>query len=355
MKPERLGSDSSSATAEGSRQPTVLVTGGSGFVGGWAVVELLRRNYRVRTTVRDLAREPEVRAVIQTQTDPGHRLEFAQADLLDDHGWEEATAGAEFVLHVASPMPVGEFRGQDVITPARAGTLRVLRAARDAGVKRVVITSSAAAAIPTSKTAGVVADETVWTDLPPKAIHNYPRSKTLAEQDAWSYVREHGGIELTTVLPAQIQGPVLGGDLSPSVQIIAMMLTGKMPAVPRVGFGIVDIRDLVDLHIRAMTAPQAAGERFIATSDFLWLRQIAQVLKDELGEKAAKVRTRSMPDFVVRLGALVNAEMKQLTPNLGVHQEISAEKAARVLDWRPRPARSSIVDTADSLIDNNLV
>jgi dihydroflavonol-4-reductase len=131
MKPERLGSDSSSATAEGSRQPTVLVTGGSGFVGGWAVVELLRRNYRVRTTVRDLAREPEVRAVIQTQTDPGHRLEFAQADLLDDHGWEEATAGAEFVLHVASPMPVGEFRGQDVITPARAGTLRVLRAARD--------------------------------------------------------------------------------------------------------------------------------------------------------------------------------------------------------------------------------
>jgi dihydroflavonol-4-reductase len=349
---EGVGDSSGWAAAEGSRQQTVLVTGGSGFVGGWAVVELLRKGYRVRTTVRSLAREPDVRAAIETQTDPGDRLSFAQADLLDDNGWDEATVGADFVLHVASPMPVGEFRGQDVITPAREGTLRVLRAARGAAVKRVVITSSAAAAIPTDH---VVADEEVWTDLPPKAIHNYPRSKTLAEQDAWTYVKQHGGIELTTILPAQIQGPVLGSDLSPSVSIIAMMLRGKMPAVPRLGFGIVDIRDLIDLHIRAMTAPQAAGERFLATSDFLWLRQIAQILKDELGEKAAKVSTRTIPNVVVRAGALFNAELKQLVPNLGVHQAMSAEKAARLLDWRPRTPQSSLVDTANSLIDQNLL
>jgi dihydroflavonol-4-reductase len=350
---EGVGRNGGWAAAGASRQQTVLVTGGSGFVGGWAVVELLRKGYRVRTTVRSLAREPDVRAAIETQTDPGDRLSFAQADLLDDSGWEEATVGADFVLHVASPMPVGEFSGQDVITPAREGTLRVLRAARGAGVKRVVITSSAAAAIPTRN--DVVADEEVWTALPPKVIHNYPRSKTLAEQDAWAYVKQHGGIELTTILPAQIQGPVFGSDLSPSVMIIAMMLRGKMPAVPRVGFGIVDIRDLIDLHIRAMTAPQAAGERFLATSDFLWLRQIARLLKDELGEKAAKVSTRPMPNVVVRVGALFNAELKQLVPNLGVHQAMSAEKAARLLDWKPRTPQSSLVDTANSLIDQNLV
>jgi dihydroflavonol-4-reductase len=350
---EEAGDGDGWSDAEGSRQQTVLVTGGSGFVGGWAVVELLRKGYRVRTTVRSLAREPDVRAAIETQTNPGDRLSFAQADLLDDTGWDEATVGADFVLHVASPMPVGEFRGRDVITPAREGTLRVLRAARGAAVKRVVVTSSAAAAIPTDS--DVVADEEVWTDLPPRAIHNYPRSKTLAEHDAWAYVKDQGGIELTTILPAQIQGPVLGSDLSPSVSIIAMMLMGKMPAVPRVGFGIVDIRDLIDLHIRAMTAPQAAGERFLATSDFLWLRQIAQILKDELGEKAAKVSTRTMPNVVVRAGALFNAELKQLVPNLGVHQAMSAEKAARLLDWRPRTPQSSLVDTANSLIDQDLL
>src|SRR5271163_3353602 len=179
------------ATADSrSPQETVLVTGGSGFLGSWTVVELLRRTYSVRTTIRDLTRAPQVRAMVATEVDPGDRLRFVQADLLKDQGWDEATADADFVLHVASPMPVGEFRGQDVITPAREGTLRVLRAARKAAVKRVVITSSTAAAAPPAGSAGVVSDETFWTDLPPKPIHNYARSKTLAEQDAWAYVRD---------------------------------------------------------------------------------------------------------------------------------------------------------------------
>ncbi|MDT5186619.1 MAG: hypothetical protein QOI29_4777 [Mycobacterium sp.] len=268
-EPHKIASDGD-APAANSRSPqeTVLVTGGSGFLGGWAVVELLRRKYSVRTTIRDLKRAPQVRAMIATEVDPGNRLQFVQADLLKDQGWDEATTDADFVLHVASPMPVGEFRGQDVIAPAREGTLRVLRAARKAAIKRVVITSSTAAALPPPGSADVVSDETIWTDLPPKAIHNYARSKTLAEQDAWAYVRDNGGLELTTVLPNQIQGPVLGRDFSPSVSIIAMMLNGKLPAVPQVGWGIVDVRDVVDLHIRAMNSPKAPGQRFIANSDF---------------------------------------------------------------------------------------
>ena len=346
--------ESSAADTSGPRQQTVLVTGGTGFVGSWAIVELLRRGYRVRTTVRNLARESDVRSMIATQTNP-EPLVFTQANLLEDRGWDEAMTGVDFVLHVASPMPIGEYRGQDVITPARDGTLRVMRAAHAAEVKRVVITSSTAAASPADKSGGVVADETIWTDLPDKEIYNYPRSKTLAEQDAWGFVEANKGMELATVLPAQIQGPVLGNDYSPSVEIVAMMLKGKLPAVPRIGFGIVDVRDLVDLHIRAMTVPEAAGERFIASSDFLWFKDIARILRNNLGELATKVSTRTLPDFVVRIGALFNAELKQLAPNLGVREIASSAKAERMLDWKPRPAACAIVDTAHSLVDRNLL
>jgi dihydroflavonol-4-reductase len=185
---------------------TVLVTGGSGYLGGWAVIGLLRQGYRVRATLRNLAREGDVRATIAAQVDAGDRLSFVAADLLSDEGWDRAVDGATYVLHVASPMPVGEFRGQDVIRPAREGTRRVLEAAAKAGVKRVVLTSGTAAAMPKQRS-GAVADETVWTDLPAKAIYNFPRSKTLAEQDAWAFVRRPGvTMELTTILPGRSKG-----------------------------------------------------------------------------------------------------------------------------------------------------
>lgn len=342
--------------AEGEpRRQTVLVTGGSGFVGSWAVVELLRRGHLVRTTIRNLAREDQVRSMIATQTDLGG-LSFTEANLLQDRGWDDAMAATDFVLHVASPMPIGEYRGQDVITPAREGTLRVLRAARAARVQRVVITSSTAAASPKKADAGVIADESVWTDLPAKPIYAYPRAKTLAERDAWSFIEsDDTGMELATVLPAQIQGPVLGSDYSASVDVIALMLKGKMPAVPRIGFGIVDVRDLVDLHIRAMTEPAGAGQRFIATSDFLWFGDIARILREDLGTAAARVPTRRLPDFTVRIGALFNAELRQLAPNLGVRQIASSAKAEQLLGWTPRPAASSVLDTARSLIAQHLI
>ena len=340
---------------EDVEQGTVLVTGGSGYLGSWIAVGLLRRGYRVRATIRNLARQDEVRAMIATEVDAGDRLSFVAADLLKDDGWDAAARGVDYVMHVASPMPIGEFRGQDVIRPAREGTRRILAAAAKAGVKRVVLTSSMSAASPKDKK-GQVSDETVWTDLPDKPIYNYSRAKTLAEQDAWAFVRTEGdGMELATVLPSQIQGPVLGSDFSASVGVIAMMLRGKMPALPRIGFGIVDVRDLVDLHILAMTEPQAAGERFLATGDFLWFADMARILREKLGAHAAKVPTRKLPDLVVRLGALFNPEMAQMAPNLGVQTKANITKANRLFGWVPRPAAVSVVDAANSLIAHGLV
>jgi nucleoside-diphosphate-sugar epimerase len=333
---------------------TVLVTGGSGFVSSWMVAELLSRGYRVRTTVRSLAREPEVRAMISTHVDPGDRLSFHQADLLAAEGWKQAAAGATYVIHVASPMPVGEYRKQDVITPAREGTRHVLTAAIEAGVSRVVLTSSTAAAAP--KQPGTLSDENTWTDVPDHPKYQYPRAKTLAEQDAWALIRQHGGsTELTTVLPANIQGPVLGRISSASIMLVAMMLRGKIPAVPRVGYNVVDVRDLVDLHLRAMTSPAAAGQRFLAAGDFLWLSQFAEVLRDELGEVAAKTPRRTLPDWVVRFGGLFNAEMAQLAPALGVRSRFDTSRTESVLGWNARPARTSVVDTARSLIAQKLL
>ena len=332
---------------------TVLVTGGSGFVASWVIIELLRAGFAVRTTIRDLAREAEVRAMIGSEVDPRDRLSFFAADLLRDEGWDRAADGSDYVLHVASPMPTGEYRKQDVIGPAREGTRRVLEASLKAGVRRVVLTSSTAAAMPEGKEA---ADETVWTDRPAKPIYDYPRAKTLAERDAWAFAAAAGGrMELTTVLPSSIQGPVLGRDYSASVDVVGLMLKGKLPAFPRIGWGIVDVRDLAVLHIRAMTAPRAAGERFIGSGEFLWFSDIARILRERLGARAARVPTRTIPDFVVRLGAWFNPEMARLAPSLGIRHEYSSAKAERLLGWRARPAAASVIDTANSLIARKLV
>lgn len=323
-------------------------------MGSWTIVELLKQGYSVRTTIRNLACEQEVRAMIGGEAIAGDRLSFFAADLLHDAGWERAADGAQFVLHVASPMPIGEYRGQDVITPARQGMVRVLKAAARAAVKRTVITSSTAAAMRQSKKAGTL-DEHLWTDLPDKPIYNYPRSKTLAEQDAWAFIRDTGSaMELSSILPSSILGPVLGPDYSASIDIVALMLKGKLPMVPRIGFGIVDIRDLADLHIRAMTAPAAAGERFIATGQFLWFSDIAALLRDKLGKHGAKAPRLTMPDFLVRAGALFNPEMAQLAPNLGVRYGSVSSKAETMLGWRTRAAETSIIDTANSLIEQGL-
>jgi dihydroflavonol-4-reductase len=335
----------------------VLVTGGSGYVGGWMIVGLLQQGFEVRTTVRHISREGPLRAAVTSQGISDDGLVFGVADLSRDNGWDEAVSGCDFVVHVASPMGEGEPKGTDLVQPAREGTLRVLKAAVAAGVERVVVTSSLAAA-QTTGTAGkeTESDKTVWTDIDSKDVGDYAKSKTLAERAAWDFIRRSASATtLTTILPGMILGPVMKRSVSGSVGVVARLLSGKVPAIPNIGFNIVDVRDLVDLHIKAMLAPQAAGQRFLASSDFLWLSDIARVLRENLGGKGANVTSRRLPDFMLRITALFQAEARFMAPMIGRRPRFSTVEAATLLDWHPRPASVTVLDCAESMLREGLV
>jgi len=329
---------------------TVLVTGGSGFLGGWCVVELLRRGHEVRTTVRDLARESEVRAAVALQVDAGERLAVHAADLREDAGWAEAVAGCDHVLHVASPFPPVQPKDPDeLIVPAREGTLRVLGAALDAGARRVVVTSSVAAIAGAARPGGGPLTEADWTDPDKPGLSPYVRSKTIAERAAWDLVDERGARErLAVINPGAILGPVLSDDHSFSLQAVERLLAG-MPGIPRIGFSFVDVRDVADLHLRAMSAPEAGGERFIAAGPFLWAAEVAAILRDGLGEAASKVPKRNLPDWLVRLAARFDPGIRSIVNQLGARLEYSSEKSEARLGWRPRPAEEMILDTGRGL------
>lgn len=329
---------------------TVLVTGGSGFIGGWCIIELLRRGYDVRTTVRSLAKEPAVRAAIAAEVDPGDRLAFFAAELTADAGWDAAVAGCDYVLHVASPLGTENVRDPDaLIVPARDGALRVLRASVAAGVRRVVLTSSVAA-VGGSGT-DEVRDETEWTDLSEPGVHAYRQSKTIAERAAWDFIAEQGGAtELATVLPCVVLGPVLTRENLGSVQVVSRLIDGRLPGLPRIGFTIVDVRDVADAHIRAMTVPEAAGERFIVAAGFMWMAEIAALLRDRLGARAARVPRLRLPDFVPRLMSIFDPALRYVTAGLGRRNSWTSAKAQRILGWRPRPVEESVVDCAESLL-----
>jgi dihydroflavonol-4-reductase len=329
----------------------VLVTGGSGYIAGWCIAELLRRGYEVRTTVRDPGRE---QAVADT-AGPGGRLSFAVADLTADDGWDAALKGVDYVLHVASPLGGGT--ADAMIAAARDGTLRVLHAAGAAGAKRVVVTSAANAASPSSYATEGVTDETLWTDPDDPALIPYRRSKTLAERAAWDFMAGFTGpTELVTVLPGAVFGPILTTGTIGSVGIIGRMVSGKMRGIPRIGLEIVDVRDLADVHIRAMTSPDAAGQRFLATGEFMWMAEMARVLRDGLGADGSRVSTRQVPDVVVRFAArYMDRSLREITPALGRRNRHTTEKARRVLGWEPRPARETVLDCARSLIAHGAV
>ncbi len=335
---------------------TVLVTGGSGFLGSWCLVELLRGDYAVRTTVRDLGREAEVRSRVEAQVDPGDRLTVFAADLLSDDGWEQAVQGCDYVLHVASPFPLTQPQDPDeLIVPAREGTLRVLRAALDAGVGRVVVTSSVAAVRGSVDRSSTPLSEESWTDLGSSEITPYTRSKTIAERAAWELVEERGETEkLAVVNPGAILGPVLGDDRSPSLELVNRLLKG-MPGAPRIGFSIVDVRDVVDLELKAMTMPEAGGERFIAVARFQWMSEVAAVLRERLGPAAAKVPKRAVPNLVVRAMGIFDPGVRSIAGQLGQKVELSSEKAEAVLGWKPRPLDETIVECAQSLVDAKAV
>jgi dihydroflavonol-4-reductase len=338
----------------------VLVTGGTGFVGAHCLIHLLAAGHETRATVRNLARESDLRAMLRQggAAEPAERLTLFRADLNADAGWAEAAAGCDYVLHVASPFPSTAPKDEnELIAPARDGALRVLKAARGAGVKRVVLTSSFAAIGYGVEDRTTVFTEEDWTNLKDPSVRAYPKSKTIAKGAAWDFVaREGGGLELAVVNPVGVFGPVLGSDYSTSIVLVKRLLDGSLPGCPDLWFGIVDVRDVADLHLRAMIDGAARGERFLATAgDFVSIRQIAQILKDGLGDAARKVPTRPLPNWLMRVVALFDPQVKGVAPELGKHKNASNEKARRLLGWAPRSPREAVLATARSLLDLGLV
>ena len=333
---------------------TILVTGGSGFIGSHCILQLLAAGHQVRTTVRSLKREGDVRAMLKEGgAEPGDRLCFIAADLENDTGWSEAVAGCEYVLHVASPFPPNIPKHEDeLIVPARDGALRVLRASRDAGVKRVVLTSSFAAIGYGHKQQQMPFNETSWTDPNGDDVQAYAKSKTLAERAAWDFVNNGGGdLELSVVNPVGVFGPVLGPDYSISILLVQRLMDGAMPGCPRLYFGVVDVRDVADLQIRAMTHPSATGERLLAVAgDFMSIQDIAKVLKVRMGALAKRVPTLQLPNWLVRIAAMRDPAVKLILPELGKMKNATNEKARRMLGWAPRSNEECIIATAESLV-----
>jgi nucleoside-diphosphate-sugar epimerase len=315
------------------------------------MVELLGQGYQVRTTVRDLGREQEVRDAVSAVGQEGEKLSVLAADLTSDDGWSEAVAGCDYVLHVASPFPPVQPKDPDeLIVPAREGTLRVLGAALAAGVKRTVVTSSVAAIAGGARTPGPLTEED-WTDLDFPTLSPYVLSKTIAERAAWELAREQGAEDrLATVNPGAILGPLLSRDASYSLEVIQRLLKG-IPGTPKVGFSFVDARDVADLQVKAMLSPEAGGQRFIAVTEFLWMAEVAAVLRRELGGDAAKVPTRGVPNLLVRAMALFDPGIRSITNQLGKKLTYSSEKARTELGWSPRPLEQTIAETGRSMVD----
>jgi len=340
-----------------THRPLVLVTGGTGFIAQHCILALLREGYRVRTTVRSLDSVPQMLGQLRVGgAEHPDEVSIVTADLTHDQGWAAAVRGCQFVMHGASPTPSGtQVAERDWIDPAVEGNLRVLKAARDEGVQRVVLTSAfGAIGMGHSREKPRPFDESVWSDLS-GPVAPYQKSKTLSERAAWDFIERFGeGLELATVNPVAVLGPALGADFSHSIRLVQQMLHGQ--PCPKINSGFVDVRDVADLHLLAMTRPEAAGERFLAIAGrSLWFREVASVLKQELGAHAARVSTRELPNWVVHLAAWRNRSLRGTLPMLGVNMDASGEKARRLLGWQPRSAREAILATARSLLALDLV
>ncbi len=336
----------------------VLVTGATGYVAQHCVDQLLRRGYRVRGTVRPAVPADAVRVPFQAIADADRRIEVVAADLTRDDGWDEALKGCRYVLHVAAPFPMVPPRVRDgLLAPARDGTLRVLRAASRAGVERTVVTSSTVAVLHGHPGASDrVFDQSDWTDTDSPTITSYAYAKTLAERSAWDFAAaDRSGMTLATVNPGLILGPIIDSHLPTSVEILRYLLTGKYPAVPRVGFPVVDVRDVAVAHIAAMETAAAAGQRYIAAAGSLWIADIARLLRQAFPERARRIPRRELPDLIVRVVALFDPSLRAVLPDLGRLFRVSTDKARRELGLSWRDLGDTVRDTAQSLIDRGIV
>jgi dihydroflavonol-4-reductase len=335
-----------------TQQGTVLVTGASGYIAGFVIKALVAQGWTVRGTLRSMARASEVRTTLGLPD-----LDLVACDLTGDDGWAAAMAGIDFVQHIASPIPSGEPKNpDDLIVPAREGALRALRFARAAGVKRVVMTSSMAAIAYGHDTRRTPFTEADWSNVEGRDAYAYIKSKTMAERAARDWMAAKGApMEYVSINPAAVLGPVLGADFSTSLEVVKKLLDGALPGLPNLGFGVVDVRDVADLHVQAMAAPGLDGERFIAQGRFLWMREVAQILKDGLGANARRVPTRGLPDWLLKLLANFDPTVKMVVPELGRRREASAAHALERLGWRTRDEAETILDCANSLIEQRLV
>ncbi len=333
----------------------VLVTGGTGYVGSHCVLQLLQKGYNVKTTLRSMKRKNEVIEMLKTGGITSFaNLVFIETDLTKDANWDEAVKGCKYVLHVASPiitkLPKDD---NEIIRPAADGTLRVLKAARDAGVKRVVVTSNFGAIGYSHKDPNAVITEEEWTDPNQKDLSSYSRSKVLAELAAWDFMRKEGGnLELSVINPVFILGPSLGPDSPTGFDLLNMLLSGSMKAVPNIPFSIIDVRDVADLHIRAMTNPNAKGQRFLAMAGGkITMPEIALLLKNKMPVVAKKVSGRILPNWVIYMAALFNKQAKEVAHLLKVSRNMSNAKVKNVLDWIPSANNEdAILASVESMI-----
>lgn len=336
----------------------VLVTGASGFVAQHLILQLLAKGYEVRGTLRSLKRADEVRSVLAQHDPRAKDIDFVAADLASDAGWAEAVKDCTYVQHIASPFPAVHPKDEmELIRPARDGALRVLKAAKAAGVKRVVMTSSMAAiAYGHGDKRADVADETMWSNPDGPGNTPYTKSKTIAERAAWDYVNGEGkGLELAVINPTGIMGPALSKDVSTSLEIPIRLMNGKTPGLPRIGFSFVDVRDVAECHVKAMEIAEAAGERFLATEGFLWFVEAAEVLRKKFPAYDSKIPKRKIPDFVLKLLAVFQPIYKQTISELGLTRKASNAKASRMLGVKFRTAEDALVASAESLIQLKVI
>ncbi|MEQ8412193.1 MAG: NAD-dependent epimerase/dehydratase family protein [Erythrobacter sp.] len=336
---------------------TVLVTGGTGYIGGEIIDLLLRSGKTVHTTVRNRSKsEPRLR---DRWRDAGEALRVFEADLENDSGWAEAMEGCDAVAHVASPFPLTTPKHPDeLVKPARAGALRALECAKKAGVTRFVLTSSAAAIAYGHEPGRDHFDESDWTVLENPDVPPYHRSKTVAEKASREWVAQNApDMAFCSINPVAVLGPVYDDDLSTSIELVRKLLTGEIPALPDAGFGIVDVRDVALAHVRALDAPAEAVRdgRFAVSDRFLWMRDIAAVLRERVPDLSAKVPTRRLPSTIVKLLAPFMADIRQVKTELGRHRDVSGAHAREVLGIDYISAADSIEATARSLVEKGIV
>ena len=340
---------------------TVLVTGGSGFIGSHCVIKLAAAGYNVRATVRDLSRTNKLNQVIQNGLEKyeGQKdlsIDWRVANLMEDSGWEEAMQGCDYVLHVASPVAMQLPKNEDeMIRPAVDGTMRVLKAASKAGVKRVVITSSVASiTYGTNKQGNFNEDD--WTDPSNKTTNVYAKSKTLAEKAAWEFIeKDSSGMELATILPSMVFGPILEEDFGVSVGAVIDMMNGKYPIVPDWDMGVVDVRDVASLEVLAMTKPEAAGKRFVCSADNILMKDQNNYLIGLYPDLAKRIPTRVPPNWFIKFLSLFMPALKMTAESVGKVRKMDSSRARETLGWKPRTAKEAIKSAAESAYEFDLI